>query len=434
MANETKKETKVKKKKSNTLNFITILFAFVMVAYIVRYFMFKIDYEMVRYDTVESAVATQGILIKSEWTVALPGETEADYKANEGDRIATGKPILKISKNSGTDENISLKIAKINERIEEIQRTDQDNNFFAQDKQKLAANIDSNVKQLKSIAASGDLAKLETVKNELAANVYKNSLINGSDSFTGQYLEKLIQEKKTLEEIQRNNLNVIYARTSGVVSYELDGYEEMLKPENIKTLKASNIQSVLEGLTGKSKKGKEKDKIEKSEGVKVVDNFEWYIAAIVPANTVNEEQIGKTFKVRFSDINNTLVSGTLVRYDAGNEKGSLVVIKTDEQLKDFQRIRLSNIEIITKRSEGMIIPDRCLVEKDGLKGVYIDRSGMVKFVPVKILLHSGKEILVENLSKDDNGYDSKNYRLVPYDRVILSVNKIKEDQILPGAF
>lgn len=421
---------KSKKKRNSSIHIITILFTAVCIAYVFRYFAYKVEIEMVKYDSMENTIATQGVLIKNEWSMTLPVGTAADYKANEGDRVSTGKQILKISKSDGADENISLKIDKINERIEEIKKAETDNGFFAADKKKIDANIQDSVNDIKTVTKSGDFSKLEEVKSELAANVYKKSLVAGTESFSGQNIEQLMSEKAALEEVQKNNLNVIYARTSGLVSYELDGYEPVLKPDGIKELKVSSVLEIISAITEKSSK-KNKEKVE---GVKIVDNFEWYIASVIPKGLLTKDDIGKTILVRFKDINNTVVSGTLKHFDEGNENGSLIVVRTDEQLKDFQRIRTAAVEIITKHEEGLIIPKKCIVEKEGIKGIFIERSGMVRFVPVKISISDEKEVLVNNLDKDDKGYSSKNYVLKPFDRVITTVNKVKENQMLPGAF
>ena len=315
-------------------------------------------------------------------------------------------------------------------RIKEIKKAEVDNNFFASDKKKIDENIQNSVNELKTVTESGDFSKLEEVKSELAANVYKKSLVSGSDSFSGQNIEQLTNEKAALEEIQKNNLNVIYARTSGLVSYELDGYEAVLRPESIQALKVSSILEIINAANEKNKKKNE----EKIEGVKVVDNFEWYIASVIPTGILTKDDIGKNIQVRFNDYNNTVVSGTLKHFAEGNENGNLIVVKTDEQLKDFQRIRTANVEIITKHSEGLIVPLKAIVEKEGRRGIFIERSGMARFVPIKVSISNEKEALVENLDKNDKGYDGKNYELKPYDRVITTVNKVKEDQILPGAF
>lgn len=419
-----------KKKKSTSIRIIPILLMVVCLAYAFRYFAFKIETEMVKYDSMEKAISTQCILVKNEWSMALPGDAAADYKVNEGDRVAIGKPILKISENDGIDENISLKIDKINERIEEIKKAEADNNFFAGDKVKIDSSIQNNLSLLKSVTESGDFSKLEEVKNELSADIYKKSLIYGTESFSGQNLEQLMQEKATLEQIKKNNLNIIYAKTSGLVSYELDGYENVLKPENIQALKPANVQEIIDTLNNVDKK----KKVEKIEGVKVVDNFEWYITAIIPKGLLSKEDIGKGIRVRFKDYNDTVVYGNLKVFNEGNEHGNLIVVRTDEQMKDFQRIRTANVEIITKYSEGLIVPLKSIVQKEGLQGVFIERSGIARFVPIKITISNDKEALVLNLVKGDKGYDSKNFELKPYDRVITTVKKVKENQMVPGAF
>lgn len=420
------------KKKSASIHIITALFVVVTLVYLYRFFAFRIDTDIVRFDSLENTVETECVFIKHEWTTVLPGGTELDYKAEEGERVSVGKPILKISKNTGVDENISLKIAQINERIEEIKKSDADNNFFAQDKQKIDASIENNIKTLKSVTASGDLSKLEAVKNELTADVYKKSLIYGTNSFSGQNLEQLMQEKATLEQLQKNNLDMIYSRTAGLVSYELDGYEAALNPANIKGLKVGSIQEVVNDINEKSKNKKET--VEAAQGVKVVDNFEWYIAAVLPHNVVNKDRLGKTIRVRFKELGDTVVTGVLAHFDLGNEQGNLVVIKSDEQIQDLQSIRTAKVEIVTKFSEGLIIPTKCIIEKEGLKGVYIERNGLAKFVPIKVLIVDQQEALIGNLTKEDKGYDRKNFTVKPYDRIITSVNKVRDGQMLPGAF
>jgi putative membrane fusion protein len=204
----------------------------------------------------------------------------------------------------------------------------------------------------------------------------------------------------------------------------------VLKPENIQAIKAASILEILNAANDNNKKQKE----EKPEGVKVVDNFEWYIASVIPKGLLTKDDIGKSISVRFIDSSGTVINGSLKHFDEGNDKGNLIIIKTGEQLKDFQRIRMANVEIITKYREGLIVPLKCIVEKEGLKGVFIERSGMARFVPIKISILSEKEVLVENLDKNDKGYDSNNYELKPYDRVITTVKKVKQDQMLPGAF
>ena len=421
---------KSKKKRASSIHIITILFTVVCIAYIFRYFAYKIEVEMVKYDSMENTIVTQGVLIKNEWSMSLPVGTVADYKANEGDRVSIGKQILKISKNDGADENISLKIDKINERIEEIKKEETNNDFFAADKKKIDENIQKSVNELKAITKSGDFSKIEEVKSELGANIYKKSLVAGAESFSGQNVESLMNEKAELEVIQKNNLNVIYARTSGLVSYELDGYEAVLKPESIEALKVSSILEIIKAI-GEAKDKKVEDKVQ---GVKIVDNFEWYIASVIPKGILTKDDIGKSILVRFKDSNNTVVSGTLKHFNEGNENGNLIVVKTDEQLKNFHRIRTAEVEIITKHDEGLIVPLKSIVEKEGIKGVYIERSGMVRFAPIKISISDENEALVKILAKDDKGYSSKNYELKPFDKVITTVNKVKENQMLPGAF
>ncbi len=422
------KPRKRKKKNNNSLYIFPVLLAIICISYAFRYVYYNISTEVVIFDRVENAIPAKAVFVKREFVTTLPESIENDYNINEGERVAFGTRILEISKNSSTDADISLKIAKLSERIEEIKKNEIDNNFFSSDKEKVEGKILDKISEIKAVSSSGDFRRLEELRTELVANLYKKSLITGKDSFSGKNLEQLQLEKATLEEIYKNSMDVIYAQCSGIVSYELDGYEQLLNPNNLSSFNITGIKDIIKGLSEKSKN----EKPISHSGIKVVDNFEWYICSILTEKEAAGLEKGRNIKVRFKGVGNGEANCTVASVSEVENGENLVILKVGEQVNNFYKIRLAEIEIIKNYYEGFSVPSNCIVDRDGVAGVYVNKRGIVKFIPVEKIITIGNNTLVKNVNADPDSSDLWS-KLKVYDEVIKSVGRVKENQLMPGS-
>ncbi len=426
MHNELKKR---RRKKNRSAYVFPIIVLLVCAAYTFRFFYYNIDKEVVKYDKIENTIAGKAIIIRKEWITPLPTEIDNSSEVNEGSRVAFGTKLLVINKNSSTDENISLKIAELDKRINEIKQSEAENNFFSQDKEKIDFKIIDKISEIKEITKSGDLTRLADAKKDLEASLYKKSLIYGTDSFSGKNLEQLVNEKSSLEELYKKSMDVIYAQNSGVVSFEVDGYENILNPSNIPMFHVNEIKEITNKLTEQNKS----KEIKKESGLKIVDNFEWYLSIIVKNDDVSDMEEKKAIKVRLKDFDNMIISGQIFAISESENGERLITIKTSEQFTDFYKTRLTNVEIIKNYSEGFAVPSECIVKKEDLQGVYVNKGGIVKFIPVDIVAVRGSETLVKNISANSLENSSNWSKLKEFDEVIKSIKRVRDNQILPGS-
>ncbi len=417
---------RAKKNKMSSVYIFPVLFFIICLSYLIRFMFFNIETEIVKYDSIENSIQTKALIVRNESTTSLPAGVDINYKVNEGEKVSLGKRILEIIKNNQADENIAIKIKQLDDRINEIKQSDINNNFFSQDKEKIEGQINEKVAELKNLAKSGDFEKLETLKTDLTANLYKKSLIFGNGSFFGKNLEQLQKEKTTLEGIYKNNIDVIYAQAPGVVSYSLDGYEQILSPANIKDFKLSNIKEIMNSV------GSKKNDSDKgiTVGVKVVDNFEWYTCSMIGTDVAKGFKAGKRIKLRFVEFGNVEVNGEV--YEVSQPEGDtcLVVIKISEHVNDFYKKRIVAMDIIKDYNEGFTVPTKAIVVKDNIKGVYVLRSGMVKYVPVAVMNEGEDRCLVRNLIKEDSSFKPGYEVLKIFDEVITTTKRVKENQVL----
>jgi len=405
-----------------------VLFFVICISYLIRFIFFNIETDIVKYDSIENAIHTSSLIIRSEAVTALPSGVDINYKTSEGERVSVGKKILEIVKSNQTDENIAIKIEQLDDRIQEIEKSDINNSFFSQDEEKIESKINERVTELKNIAKSGNFEKLNTVKNDLAANLYKKSLIYGSGSFFGKNLEQLQKEKATIEGIYNDSIDAVYAQSSGVVCYSVDGYEQILSPLNIKNFKLSNIKEIMNSLNGK-KKEKEKEK-DTSAAIRLVDNFEWYTCSLISANQIEGLKVGKKIRLRFGEFGNTEVNGEIYEVSQPDGDICLVVVRINEYVNDFYKKRIAEMDIIKDYNEGFTVPAKAIVVKNNIKGVYALKKGMIKFIPVAVMTEVGDRYLVRNLNKEDSNFNQAYDSLKIFDEVITTTNRIKENQVL----
>lgn len=418
--------TKKNKGRISSVYIFPVLFSIICISYLFRYIFYNIETEIVKYGSVENTIRTEALIVRSESTVALPQGVEVSYKVNEGDKVSIGRKLLEIIKGNQADSDIELKIKQLDERINEVKQSDAGNNFFSGDKEKIEGQISEKVTELKEIARSGNLENLKSVRDDLSSNLYKKSLVYGSGSFFGKNLEQLQKEKATLEGIFNNSIDVIYAQSAGMVSFSIDGYEQILTPANIKSFKLSSIKEIMNTAEGK-KAGKEKAA---ASGVKLVDNYEWYTCSIIDEELAKGLKEGKAVQLRFGELGNSQVNGEIYGISPPEGGSCLVVIKITEYVNGFYKHRMSSMDIVKDYNEGFTVSTKAIVVKDNIKGVYVLKSGMVKFVPVAVMAEQGETCLVRNLSKGDSNYKAGYEALRIFDEIITTTGKVKENQVL----
>ena len=413
---------KAKKKKISSLYIFPALFLIIFCVYIFRYMFFTVEKEIVKYDEMESSIAVEGIVVKTENIISLPGGVLTNNRINEGEKVSFGKKLMEINKSESADMNISEKINQLDNRINEMQNANANTLAISNDKEKIENSIKMNITELKSLSKSGNIERITEVKNNLASNLYKKSLISGDDGIFGKNLEDLVKEKSNLESIYKNNITVIYAQASGIVSYDLDGYEQILNPVNISSFKVSKVKEVLASI-------KKKEVLADTKGVKIVDNFDWYITTIVNPNEIVGLKKTSKVQIRFKDSQAKPVNAEVYYISEAENKEAILTLKINEYVKDFYKKRLVNIDIIKNYFEGFKVPIQSIVTKENIKGVYIVRNNMVKFIPIRVMTNDDKFAIIDNLEISDKSYDaSKTIRV--FDEVVTKVKYVRENQIV----
>lgn len=379
---------KQEKGKLNKKKYIAFLILIVAIIVYVTYIVYNLaikptDTFIIENGKITSKETVQGYIIRDE--TVLKGE---NYKNGlvqikaQGEKVAKGEAIFRYYT---TGENELIK--KIEELDIKIQESwENENDILPSDIKLLEEQIEA---KLNDIYHVNDLQKIKEYKKDLNSYITKKAKIAGELSPVGSYLKKLIEERSTYENQLNSGAEYLTATRSGIVSYRVDGLEEVLTPSNFGSLSKKMLEE-LNLKTGQIVSTNE-------ESGKIIDNFSCYIACILENKNLEEKkaEIGDKLKIRLS--NNQEIDAEIIYISKESNEEDLVVFKLERYVEELINYRKISFDIIWWDVSGWKVPnDAIKQETEDLAYVIRKRVGYTDKIYVKILKKGEKYSIIEN--------------------------------------
>lgn len=332
------------------------------------------------------------------------------YIKSEGERASKDEDIFRYY--SSNEESLKQKIAELDTKIQEVMTND--TSLFSSDMKLLENQIDEKVADINQIK---DVSKLTEYKKEINELVTKKAKIAGDLSPKGSYLNQLIEERKNYESQLNSGAEYVKAPISGIVSYKVDGLEDVLTPDNFSSLSKKYLED-LDLKTGKIVATSE-------ECGKVIDNFYCYIALVTSSEEAKQAEVGKKVKVRLSS--NTEVEAEITNIVKEENEDILIILKLEKQIEELINYRKISFNLIWWSDSGLKVPNQAIVKIDALDYVVRNRAGYLSKILVKVTRQGEKYSIVEPYETDELkelGFSNKeiaSYKKISlYDEVLLN--------------
>lgn len=376
----------------------------------------------------ETLIIESGVVNQDETTVGYILRDEIVLEGNnvkngltaiisEGERAAKGQTVFRY--NGIDEEEIKTKIEEIDLKIQEALSKEPPTKFPA-DIKNLDKTIDERVYNL------NDFTNIHTIleyKKEIEEVINKKAKIAGELSQSGSYIKELTNEKESLEKELTDGSEYITAPVSGVVSYRIDGLEQVLTTKDFSNITEKALTE-LDIKTGKIiSSSKEKGKI--------IDNFNCYLGAFLNSEAAKKANIGQVVMITFASGKTFQAE---VNYISEQDNGKkLIIFKIDNLPEELVEYRKISATITWWSYSGLKIPNSSIVEdKDGLKYVIRRKAGVDKKALIKILKANDKYSIISTYKTEEMkalGVDLENYvKITQYDAILVypDLDKIKE--------
>ena len=296
----------------------------------------------------------------------------------EGERAAKDENIFRYY--SANEDSLKEKIANLDTKIQEVMVNDK--SLGSSDMKLLENQIDEKMQNIRNVT---DVTKLEEYKKEINDLVTRKAKIAGDLSPKGSYLNQLIEERKNYESQLNSGSEYVKAPISGIVSYKVDGLEEVLTPNNFSALSKEYLES-LNLQTGKIVPTSE-------ESGKVINNFYCYIATITSSQEAKNAEVGKNVKVRLS--NNVEVSAQITNIVKENDEETLIILKLEKEIEELINYRKISFDLIWWNDTGLKVPNQAIVNDNGKDYVVRNRAGYLSKILVKVKRKGNDYSIVE---------------------------------------
>ena len=230
---------KVNKKRIALIIFLTIAVCVYLGLSVYHLIKNPTDTVVVNEGSISQEETVAGYIIRDETVVK--GE---NYKngmveiKSEGSKVASGDPIFRYY--SSGEEDLKKKIADLDIKIQEaIEKNNE--SIPSSDTRALDAEIENALEQ---ITSTNNISRIKEYKRNISKDITKKAKIAGDLSPAGSYLKKLIDERSSYENELNSGAEYINASRSGIVSYRIDGLEEVLNTNDFSKISKEFLESL----------------------------------------------------------------------------------------------------------------------------------------------------------------------------------------------
>lgn len=200
----------------------------------------------------------------------------------------------------------------------------------------------------------------------------------------------------------------------GVISYYADGYENLIRPDNMK----NGGYSFYSKLQQEDVVNLQRDTVVKGEPVfKVIDRTKWYLVTFVPKEHGSRYKVGQDVVLEFEDC---AVDAEVYSVTAdGDGVHTRVILVSGNYYEKFIQMRTLPVSLVTYERRGLLVENSSITEKNGQQGVYVKKKTRGSyFVPIQVYATDGTYSLVADTFFDDEKTGKRYTTVEIYDEVL----------------
>ncbi len=391
-----------------TFIFLVYAVAVFMIAYLVFYAL-DANYSSVKTETAimktaEKSITTKVFVVRDEDYLSSTATGTIVPLVEDGQRVADGQDIGAVFSNDEDAERYveSLKVQEELERFEEIDRSEKLN---IRDITTYNSETDEEFLKLVSAISDSSYSSISEYAYKVRDRETSRQISLGHDVDTSSVLSSLKAKAQSFSTVTPS---FIQADNTGYYINRTDGYEKTLNYEDVKEFTVSQVKNALNSKPDESKI---------SNVGKLVNNFNWYVVAVVERNDTTDLTVGKSIKVRFLDSSSDDIKATVKAINSDSSGEVVLVLQCNTINPDNSGLRIENAEIITETVSGYKIPKKALQTLDGVNGVYIKRGNLVNFRRITTIFTGDDYVIAATYEKENAAYEADMDEIAEEERI-----------------
>lgn len=327
------------------------------------------------------------VIIRDEAVSTSESTAHIEYAATEGTLVNAGETVAYVY-SAGYSESLLQKLEETRAKIQDYHKTEILNNIKDDTLARYDTIVDMMALEFKNLVNHDSQGSLLTAARQLETAMVNRQEYLRQNKREDVKLSKLYDEEATRLNNIQSWRKVENASQSGVISFYTDGYESVLSAENIASLSAADINTVLAGERLTTPSAKE------TAVYRIVNQDCWYVALVTDAKTWNPV-VGQPYTLQMEGFED--LSFTAFVTSVQKESGSiLAVFQINDPIGPLIYQRTGRAKL-TATISGLSVSSKALSEENGQIGVWLIDVGGETFIPVEVLSSDGSNALIQPL-------------------------------------
>lgn len=385
---------------SGLLLTVIVLASMVVLSFIIyhlyNYVAVKPEQSFITSGSIEHTIGAKAMIVRHETVTQSTCKGDLVTKSTEGARVSTGQQLAMVVPSDMTSvvnnlRNTESQISDVQlELIQQGMATGADKIYENIDEQ-LVPIIDS----LRQDSMENNLSNVSSFQSSIEVLISQREELLLQVDFDDERLNDLRRDEKNYENQLERAATIIYASNPGIVSFKIDGNEELLTFDYMLNGDAGEIEDYIKNSVGVITND---NYVNAGDGVaRIAKNEEQYLAVMLENNAANTTafEVDTKHNINIPTEGVTIDKCRVVRENVVGDN-LLVVFSTTKHVEDLVDLRSADIEIVISEARGMKVSVASLVNPDyerGIASIYINKSGFVEEVNV-IIVDSDREFAI----------------------------------------
>lgn len=352
------------------------------------------DTVSVKQGTIEKAVKLDALLAKKGPVLTAKSDGTLKIVAADGEQVAKGKELFQI-----INDSIQIRYDDDLIRIDSsIKKLKDEWSKAASDYDKKIAAFDRQAKDLlkkqANDAAGLSMDDQESLQFAMLQGQQATKQRSDEQKDYAKKIKTLETKKAAMQAEYADNMVIEKAAAAGVLSYST-GKTQVPWADSAAAALDDDDLAGMKQLT----RLEDASVLTKGQNIaQLIDPINVRLVCRITEDALQEMDLKDDYPIIFDDYGNDRTMGKLIAMGNSNSGKRTIVLECQKWLKEFSRISATKITVIKKSYSGIIIPQKSLVKRQGIEGVYLKKDGAYSFVPVKIRGIIGTNIAVTGIT------------------------------------
>lgn len=334
------------------LRILVLVFAVVLASTIFYHLLFQnYETENAIYYEVRDSSPFEGVYVRNETVQRYTGTGALRYCVDDGAKLGVGSTIAEVYADE-SQIDLRRRIAQMEEQLTMLNRIENPGTAEHAQPANLSALIRDQYRSMIRLRERGDLASMLAGRQDLSVYMSTYEKITHPETDLQSRIAALEDEISRLNMQKTEPEYTIRAdRSAYFISY-VDGYEDLLKADNVRQLAPEQIDAVSDdGIRN----------VDPQAIGKLVDDYSWYIVGRFD-NTKLRLSEDNTASVRLESLNRNLRVKVVSLVSTGDITQTQAVLRCDQFTYDTVQHRKERVEIMRDRNtiEGIRVPNSAI--------------------------------------------------------------------------